>query len=112
MRGKICLIVAIFMSLSCSKYTTDVDEGNGRDRLQNLSHEMIVLGKRLENPYKTENMSKALASLYPSKAGLIAVSPTDLYVRFLPKLRSLYQQYAQIQWTDDKTITALRMIGM
>lgn len=85
MRGKICLIVAIFMSLSCSKYTTDVDEGNGRDRLQNLSHEMIVLGKRLENPYKTENMSKALASLYPSKAGLIAVSPTDLYVRFLPK---------------------------
>ena len=85
MRGKICLIAAAFMLLSCSKYTTNVDEGNGRDRLQHLSHEMIVLGKRLENPYKTENMSKALASLYPTKAGLTAVSPTDLYVRFLPK---------------------------
>ena len=88
MRGKICLIVATLMSLSCSKYTADVDEGNGRDRLQNLSHEMIVLGKRLENPYKTENMSKALSSLYPSKAGLISVSPTDLYVRFLPKTQA------------------------
>ena len=85
MRGKIRLIVAALMLLSCSKFATDVDEGNGRDRLQNLSHDMIVLGKRLENPYKTENMSKALASLYPSKSSLIAVSPTDFYVRFLPK---------------------------
>lgn len=85
MRGKICLIIAAFMLLSCSKYATDVDEGNGRDRLQNLSHDMIVLGKRLENPYKTENMSKALASLYPTKSSLIPVSPTDFYVRFLPK---------------------------
>ena len=36
----------------------------------------------------------------------------NIYVRFLPKLRALYQQYSRIQWADDKTITALRMIGM
>lgn len=36
----------------------------------------------------------------------------NIYVRFLPKLRALYQQYSKIQWADDKTITALRMVGM
>lgn len=35
----------------------------------------------------------------------------NIYVRFLPKLRSLYQQYSKIQWADDPTITALRMVG-
>lgn len=85
MRGKICLIVATVLLLACSKYGADGDAEYGSVRLQNLSHEMIVLGQRLENPYKTENISKALASLYPAKAGLVAVEPTDLYVRFLPK---------------------------
>ena len=79
------MIVAAVMLLSCSKYGMDGEWANGSNRIQNLSHEMIVLGQRLENPYKTENMSKALASLYPAKAGLVAVEPTDLYVRFLPK---------------------------
>ena len=39
-------------------------------------------------------------------------SVCNIYVRFLPKLRALYQQYSKIQWANDKTITALRMIGM
>jgi len=42
----------------------------------------------------------------------VMTSLCNIYVRFLPKLRSLYQQYSKIQWADDKTITALRMIGM
>lgn len=49
-----------------------------------LSHGKIVLGGRLDNPYTTENMTKALASLYPTKAGRVEVETTDLYVRFLP----------------------------
>lgn len=53
----------------------------GRD----ITHGKIVLGNRLENPYKTENIAKALASLYPTKAGRVEVDPTDLYVRFLPE---------------------------
>lgn len=85
MRGEIYLILAALMVLSCSKDEMNPDAGVGRDSIRNIPHEMIVLGKRLENPYKTENMSKALASIYPTKAGLVAVEPTDLYVRFLPK---------------------------
>ena len=85
MRGKICLVLAALMALSCSKEGMNDGLNSDNDRLRRVPHEMIVLGKRLENPYKTENMSKALASLYPTKAGLVTVDPTDLYVRFLPK---------------------------
>ena len=85
MRGKICLVLAALVALSCSKDGMNDVTVSNRDRLKDVPHEMIVLGQRLENPYKTENMSKALASLYPSKAGLAPVQPTDLYVRFLPK---------------------------
>ena len=49
-----------------------------------LSHDMIVLGNQLEDPYSVDNMTKALASLYPTKAGRVPVTATDLYVRFLP----------------------------
>ena len=92
MRGRISLILAAFALLSCSKYGADLENEVRGNRLQNLSHEMIVLGQRLENPYKTENMSKALASLYPAKAGLVAVDPTDLYVRFLPENQEELEQ--------------------
>ena len=85
MRGKICLVLAALVALSCSKDGMNDVAVSNRDRFKEVPHEMIVLGQRLENPYKTENMSKALASLYPSKAGLAPVQPTDLYVRFLPK---------------------------
>ena len=85
MRGKIYLIAAALVTLSCSKEGVSTDALSERNRVRDVPHEMIVLGQRLENPYKTENMSKALASVYPAKAGLVAVEPTDLYVRFLPK---------------------------
>ena len=49
-----------------------------------VEHGMIVLGRQLEDPYNVENMSRALESLYPTKAGRVVLSPTDLYVRFLP----------------------------
>lgn len=49
-----------------------------------LPHGMIVLGDQLEDPYTVENMTKALASVYPTKAGRVQLDPTDIYVRFLP----------------------------
>ena len=52
--------------------------------LESLSHEMIILGDKLEDPYSVENVTRALASLYPTRAGRTQVDPTDLYVRFLP----------------------------
>lgn len=75
-----------FMLMSCSKNgmapeSDGIDYQYGRQ----LSHEKIVLGERLENPYKTENITKALEALYPVKADRVQVPTTDLYVRFLPK---------------------------
>ena len=71
--------------VSCSGKGIDPDNVNGDLNGRNLSHEKIVLGARLENPYKTENITKALQSLYPTKADRVDVRTTDLYVRFLPK---------------------------
>ena len=85
MRGKIRLALLAFLLMSCSKESmapeSRLDFEYGRD----ITHGKIVLGNRLENPYKTENIAKALASLYPTKAGRVEVDPTDLYVRFLPE---------------------------
>lgn len=50
-----------------------------------VEHEMIVLGEQLEDPYSVANVTKALATLYPTKAGRTDVTATDYYVRFLPK---------------------------
>lgn len=36
----------------------------------------------------------------------------NVYIRFLPKLRILYQKYSKVQWTSDATVTALRIVGM
>jgi len=50
-----------------------------------VEHGMIVLGRQLEDPYSVENMTKALAELYPTKADRAVLPVTDLYVRFLPE---------------------------
>ena len=71
--------------MSCSGKGIDPDDGTDYQYGRNLSHEKIVLGARLENPYKTENITKALQALYPTKADRVDVRTTDLYVRFLPK---------------------------
>ncbi len=76
---------AVAALLSCER----IDDGGGRvpsgRDAGDLSHEEIVLGRQLENPYRTENISKALAALYPTKAGVLPLQSTDCYVRFLPK---------------------------
>lgn len=48
-------------------------------------HGMMVLGDRLDDPYSIENVSAAIASLYPTRADRVVVDPTDIYVRFLPE---------------------------
>lgn len=85
MRGKIRLMLMTLVMMSCSGNGIDPDDGLDYGYGRNLSHEKIVLGARLENPYKTENITKALQALYPTKADRVTVSTTDLYVRFLPK---------------------------
>ena len=77
------MLLSLIM-VSCSKDWTrteqDLDYAFGRK----IPHGMIVLGERLENPYTTENITKALNSLYPTKADRVDVKTTNLYVRFLP----------------------------
>lgn len=84
MRGRFIVLAMTFLTMSCSKDEVHSERGIDYDYGKELSHEMIVLGDRLENPYKTENMRAALKSLYPTKADRVDVQTTDLYVRFLP----------------------------
>ena len=90
------LILLALTIMSCSKegvnYGRDVNFEYGRD----LMHDKIVLGDRLENPYKTENVSRALQSLYPTKADRVELKSTDLYVRFLPSDKEQYDKLVDI----------------
>ena len=55
-----------------------------------LSHGMIELGEKLDDPYTVANMQEAVARLYPTRSGTISLKATDLYVRFLPKTEEEY----------------------
>lgn len=90
------LILLALTMMSCSKegvnYGRDVNLEYGRD----LMHDRIVLGERLENPYKTENVTRALQSLYPTKADRVELKSTDLYVRFLPSDKDQYDKLVDL----------------
>ena len=66
------------------------DADGRRVDMSALSHGMIELGEKLDDPYTVENMQEAVASLYPTRAGSIHLKATDLYVRFLPKTGDEY----------------------
>ena len=85
MRGKVKLTLMALVMMACSKEGLPAERNLNYEYGRNLSHEKIVLGERLENPYKTENITKALNSLYPTKADRVELESTDLYVRFLPE---------------------------
>lgn len=79
------LILLALLFEACSDELKITTVGDYQDAAT-LSHEMIVLGEKLDDPYSLENMQQAVASLYPeSKAGREGISETDIYVRFLPK---------------------------
>ncbi len=73
--------------LSCAHDSFKGDEDVFPDEMDRVPHGMIVLGERLEDPYSLDNMTKALASLYPTKAGTVELSATDHYVRLLPSCK-------------------------
>ena len=55
-----------------------------KENVEVVAHDVIELGRKLENPYSVTNVGKALAALYPTR-GEVSVPVTDYYVRFLPK---------------------------
>lgn len=76
--------VLLFMTIvSCNKWEGGSGRGTGFSD-DGVYHDMIVLGRQLENPYETETVRRAYASVYPTK-GRTEIETTDLYVRFLPK---------------------------
>lgn len=81
---KAFLIVAVAAAVcACDPLDFFNRRGEKVDNQETLSHGMIILGDKLEDPYSVENITKALVSLYPTKAD-VDVSTTHLYVRFLP----------------------------
>lgn len=93
MKKHLFTLLAVIMAFSCQRGGFDVPQ-QGEDEILPPSHEMIVLGEKLEDPYSTVNITRALESLYPSKAQRIQVDPTDLYVRFLPQ-NDIQYEYLQ-----------------
>ncbi len=85
MKGKVIMMLAALVLMSCSKEDIWSDRNLDYEYGRDISHDEIVLGDQLENPYTTENITKALNSLYPTKADRVDVKATNLYVRFLPK---------------------------
>ncbi len=91
MRGKITLLLVALILMSCGKDEFRTGRGLNYSYGRDIPHEKIVLGERLDNPYTTENMTKALHSLYPTKADRVDVKTTNLYVRFLPENEDEYK---------------------
>ena len=85
MKKKILLFALALPALSCDPSALPFEGGvQGSENVTNVSHEMIVLGDKLEDPYSIGNIEAAVKSLYPQKAGRSELKPTDMYVRFLP----------------------------
>ena len=66
MRGNVKLLLMALVMVSCSKEDPYSMRGIDYDYGKEFKHERIVLGRRLENPYRTENITRALQELYPS----------------------------------------------
>ena len=83
------LLLPLTLLVACQQEEMDGPDSR-QTGLSGLSHGMIELGEKLEDPYTVKNMQEAVASLYPTRAGEIIISTTDLYVRFLPESEEDY----------------------
>jgi hypothetical protein len=85
MKQKIVVLLASLAMMACSEDGTGSKADFEVPGSSEVSHEMIVLGEKMKDPYSLENVEDAVKSLYPTKADRIDIVATDLYVRFLPK---------------------------
>lgn len=77
------ILMGILLLAGCGKDIMETPDP--RAPYGNLSHGLIELGEKLEDPYAVENMEKALRNLYPVKSERVLIEATNLYVRFLPR---------------------------
>lgn len=82
MKKTLLFLLPLALLASCHDREPDIPEETVE--AYSVSHEMIVLGEKLEDPYSVSNMTKALQSLYGTKAPRETLQATDVYVRFLP----------------------------
>ncbi len=85
------LFFLLLLALAGCKKEAGIEDPEDMSTGDALSHEMIVLGRKLEDPYSVTNVTKALAALYPTKART-DITPTDVYVRFLPESGEEYDR--------------------
>lgn len=78
---KFLLLAAAVLSACTENPSLSID---GPDAEEEFSHEMIILGEQLKDPYAVDNMTKALNAVYPASRGRGHLEATDYYVRFLP----------------------------
>lgn len=90
MKKYLSFIFAVLLPLSCTKHGSGFEGDNSFYGGDALSHGMIVLGDRLENPYVTSTVRRAFEALYPTKSSA-SLNSTNLYVRFLPENNDEYQ---------------------
>ncbi len=99
MKRILFFIGAVIASLSCERIDDGLgtESGNSQSSQSVVEHGCIVLGSQLEDPYKTENITKAIAALYPTKAAsILPVETTDYYVRFLPSSQEEFDRLKQM----------------
>ncbi len=87
---RVLFVSVLLMFCGCTEKGFGPDDGEDMKTGDDVGHEMIVLGDRLDDPYAVRNITKAIESLYPTKAGRVDVTPTDIYLRFLPKNEKEY----------------------
>lgn len=77
--------MALLSFAACDPSHLDSDFQGDFDYGAGVAHEMIVLGRQLDDPYSLENMTKALHSVYPTKSQVVELEATNHYVRLLPR---------------------------
>lgn len=90
MRRLLHLLPLLSLLAGCAHGGPDLPAGRTVD-LSGVSHDMMVLGEKLRDPYSVENISLAVRSLYPERVRQ-DIRPTDIYVRFLPADEDQYER--------------------
>jgi len=99
-RYLIAILAVPLLMASCSKdLGRDPYDSTNFEYESGITHDMIILGEKLENPYTVDNVGKALASIYPTKAR-VDVETTNLYVRFLPADDDELSLISDLELTD------------
>lgn len=76
------LLMLVLAGCDADIGSADLDASSSAE--EESTGDMIVLGEKLDNPYSVANITKALETLYPTKADRVDVTATDIYLRFLP----------------------------